>query len=1655
MSYYDDGEEKVSYEESFNDEEELHHSMMVKRQSGAKSQRAGAVAVADTNDEDEEHVTDSTGDVVADDKNNTNTNTDIDVTMSSLSSSASLSSRDDDGGGTTITATTFGEDDVGGDNNNNDGRGGNGNVNFGSSSGNDYDDGDDSGAKHHHHHINNQRKSLSQNQQQEQEHHQQQQAKNTQFDPERERQRQQRMKRLDDWLSSFRRLDPRYKILHFFNDVAQDGADNIEKEGLIQLEKNVVPTSTSFTKLKRVSQQHFRSPLLRSIFSRASVFSVWRPTSLDAIRYMMLGQAVGKGLDIKGKSAKRGMLSAFVPFLQIFNDEHTDKIKTLKKDGRIRIFFQTKEDCDEVNLNLKRTRVKMLGDVAQGRIHNRSGVKKYEMSDPRIVSIDDYAPNCYGLDIPERLFWEGMIIQNSHITSISRDVGTQGELYNTGRPSVPQFQDMNFDAIRKHVPAKGKPRPVIFQYDTRARYNDSNSKLGSGENKNNHGTTTSSIAGSPMNPFTLLMAYEESEFSRVLPVVSDFDCFLVGTRGVNYTVPIHDDQLDVMKWSIQQIETIMSASSSTNNGKSWTSQWLDVLKKEARNGFHPTIPALGFSDPKTCSIMENAIERLSESGAVRHGAESFNFYFPQDLDDEFLVISDHLPPKNNKFKSKSKNQQHQEDEQKEGGGGKLPPPDDDDDDEDYDEFDDDKEFSFVKWQYVDVYELIDILSGKIDLGYTFPLNPKWVLCDGKGWKQLWDKLMTSSKANSRGALDCWFPPTSGVREQINSVSARYPDGFQVTTSPAAAAAGAASSSAAAAGVSASASAAPAIEDLYELDAEMAMELANYELIQYLLDMDQAKKGGKEKGSAASSRASASATMPGAYSSTSDGYEARMSMPGAYSSTDDGGVSGMVRKATLKQGAYKPSKPGAYTSSDDDSVGGKGRKSALKEGTSKAAPGDGSRFAQKLSGERAQASRDDDSGLARKFSRDGAQPRRQRTRTPNRAASMPSRQDISTPDDADDLSGSDGDRKQAPISAMGERGNNIEGPTKISSIVSLGTSYHNGPVEQSAHLLHASSNSLSNHSLLSMEDESDGYEDANCFAEDMEQLGNIQPASNLNNITGLPKIAEGSDREGGDQQINFVTPFSGYEQANDDVKSLSRHRWILVLGCSLCIVVISIAIVVAVVLTSGGESEQPVPPVSNSTEKPLENAEFYKQRGILQSQLAHLSSDPGVLDGKASPQGMALDWLTSEVMAGTGGDTVDDSRIAARYALAAIYFATNGVDWIDNTRHISPAHECGWKGVTCNERMDIIGLDYEENNLVGSLPEEIAALTTIESLSFRKNFISNRIPSAISRLTGLIELNLSENALTGPLPATIGELSLLRFLELGDNRLSSSLPTTLEMMASLQKLGINRNLFSGEIPSLRGLTQLELLEAERNNFVGSLDVLWSPSLRFAHLPLNRLSGTLPISIFDSVKLEYFSCYENLISGTVPPNLGNLGNLKFLDIDGNYISGTFPWSSFPLGAPLERLAAGNNFWTQGPLPTDVARLSSLQRLDFVKGNLIGQLPDALFQLLELRRLVLRSNYLSGTLPANISLASKLDHIDLAFNIDLGGSLPDAIGELTALTNLRLESCSFAGTLPPSMGNMTLLSNIELSQNMFSGTIPQTFENLQQLGKSETPC
>ena len=193
--------------------------------------------------------------------------------------------------------------------------------------------------------------------------------------------------KIEDWILSFYHLDPRYKILTFFNQCAREGADNLTDDsqdetnntnrgssngpipctsaGIGSSNKNKNNDSINTIEHQRNTNlmmnqsgrssarnmKHIRPStiaLLKNVFNATSILTVWRPCSNDAMRKMMEGAGVGKGLDIKGKSSKRGILSAFVPFMQIFKEEHKLDIQPISANANMRIYYKHEKLRDYV-----------------------------------------------------------------------------------------------------------------------------------------------------------------------------------------------------------------------------------------------------------------------------------------------------------------------------------------------------------------------------------------------------------------------------------------------------------------------------------------------------------------------------------------------------------------------------------------------------------------------------------------------------------------------------------------------------------------------------------------------------------------------------------------------------------------------------------------------------------------------------------------------------------------------------------------------------------------------------------------------------------------------------------------------------------------------------------------------------------------------------------------------------------------------------------------------------------------------------------------------------------------------------------------------------------------------------------------------------------
>jgi hypothetical protein len=71
----------------------------------------------------------------------------------------------------------------------------------------------------------------------------------------------------------------------------------------------------------------------------------------------------------------------------------------------------------------------------------------------------------------------------------------------------------------------------------------------------------------------------------------------------------------------------------------------------------------------------------------------------------------------------------------------------------------------------------------------------------------------------------------------------------------------------------------------------------------------------------------------------------------------------------------------------------------------------------------------------------------------------------------------------------------------------------------------------------------------------------------------------------------------------------------------------------------------------------------------------------------SPQGMAFDWITN--IDNATDPCTDAESTVTRFALATLYYSTNGESWTDSTNWISSSvSHCTWYGITCDDNGDV-------------------------------------------------------------------------------------------------------------------------------------------------------------------------------------------------------------------------------------------------------------------------------------------------------------------------------------------------------------------------------
>ncbi|KAB2637270.1 receptor-like protein kinase [Pyrus ussuriensis x Pyrus communis] len=112
-----------------------------------------------------------------------------------------------------------------------------------------------------------------------------------------------------------------------------------------------------------------------------------------------------------------------------------------------------------------------------------------------------------------------------------------------------------------------------------------------------------------------------------------------------------------------------------------------------------------------------------------------------------------------------------------------------------------------------------------------------------------------------------------------------------------------------------------------------------------------------------------------------------------------------------------------------------------------------------------------------------------------------------------------------------------------------------------------------------------------------------------------------------------------------------------------------------------------------------------------------------------------------------------------------------------------------------------------------------------------------------------------------------------------------------------------------------------------------------------------------------------------------------------------------------------------------------------------NLTGTIPPHLGNLSFLVRLEFGNNSFHGTLPQELSRLRRLTRVSFANNIFVG-TIPSWFGSLSKLQRMRLNGNQFSGSIPTAIFNLSALQGIDLSNNRLSGSIPREIGNLTML-------
>ncbi|KAG8482683.1 hypothetical protein CXB51_024029 [Gossypium anomalum] len=293
---------------------------------------------------------------------------------------------------------------------------------------------------------------------------------------------------------------------------------------------------------------------------------------------------------------------------------------------------------------------------------------------------------------------------------------------------------------------------------------------------------------------------------------------------------------------------------------------------------------------------------------------------------------------------------------------------------------------------------------------------------------------------------------------------------------------------------------------------------------------------------------------------------------------------------------------------------------------------------------------------------------------------------------------------------------------------------------------------------------------------------------------------------------------------------------------------------------------------------------------------------------------------------------------------------------------------------------------------------------------------------------------------------------LVLLDLSHRQLGGKIPHQIGKLSALKHLDLSYCGLSGELPpSLGNLTQLEYLDISYNyNINGSIAPQLVNLVNLVSLNLSgtSLSGNIPpfLGLLTNLRHLLLDRYQfDDGNNTIPQNLWNLRGLETLSLSRCGIVGPIPSALDQLLNLKSLILWGNKI--NGSIPLEIGYLTNLETLYLDRNQLEGSIPLNIEKLKNINFLSITNNSFTGHIPLALCRLTKLEYIYLDKN-QISGSIPSCIGKLFNLRTLDLDSNLLEGLIPEEIGNLANLTSLSLSQNKLSGSIPSCVGNLSNL-------